>query len=173
MSEKLIHYQMVSRNETSAESILPLSFIKAHAYIVSDQHDEILKQYRAAAIDQAERYMNRAISGTKYRAYIPSAGTVILPMGAIAVDPLDAGVTYSFNMVTGKLTVDQPCFVTYTAGFLAIPESLKVALAIMVATFFENRASVTDQSVSTVPMINHMALFSNYRLPAGILMEAS
>lgn len=183
-----MHFKVTNKPDIG-EELLPMSELNDHLRVYDPHEEELLAIYRAAAIDFAEQYMNRAIGiqtvqasfeHYKQRVYLPF-GNVLYITRVTAFNSNDEIIElqesdYRLNPVTHELSIKpiHKCLkdfvITYEVGYepLAVPVAIKLGIMKLVATWFENREDISNGvSVSQVPF-NHQYCFNLYRIPAGV-----
>ncbi|WP_326510702.1 head-tail connector protein [Aeromonas caviae] len=167
----MIEYKILDRNPDSYFEELIDDLIAQHCILI-DVEPELLEMYKLAALEEAERYCNRAICETTIQ--ISSYyRTFRLPYGCTTVtsEPVDSEGQLCdnwFNPVTGVMTIRGnpvfPVFLTAKSNGV-ISDSLKTAIAMIIATKYQNRESVVvGASVSELPY-NHNRILDLYRMP--------
>lgn len=166
----MIEYKILNRNPDSYFEELTDDLISQHCILI-DSETELLEMYRGAALEEAERYCNRAICETSilissdYKSFrLPYGMTDVLSV----TDGAGQAIDYTHNPVTNHITISSssfyPFYVTAKSNGV-ISDSLKTAIAIIIATKYQNRESVViGASVSELPY-NHARILDLYRLP--------
>jgi hypothetical protein len=161
----------ILKKDTDYESILPMTMIQDHCYINEPDQLSILEAYRAAAIANAESYLNRFITKTELEIYTERT-CITLPYGGVSVISVeDKGanpVEFDFNRVTKQITTRGHVFIKFNSGYETLPDGLRLALLMMIATAYENRESISNGvSVMEIPL-SHISILELYRIPAGV-----
>ncbi|MGL4843821.1 MAG: head-tail connector protein [Aeromonas veronii] len=175
-----MQYKIISREDIS-EDFIPLTELQDHLRMYDPHEDELITTYRSAAIDFAERYMNRAIGiksvlGSidvlKNRHQLPFGDVVKLN----SVKLLDGTVIdATLHPVTNELLIEaggqgkRDAIVSFDVGYQVedIPKAIKIGCMKLISTWYEAREDVSfGVSVQQVPF-NHRACFDLYRIPAG------
>lgn len=180
-----MHFKILAK-ESIAEQLLPLDELQGHLRVFDPHEDELIETYRAAAINFAENYMNRALgihtvkaTFEKYRSrtYLPFGDVQeIVSISAIDQDKLiDLDQSeYRFNDVSGELIINSrnsrltDFVVLYKVGkpVEQIDAAIKIGIMRLTAHFYESREDVSfGVSVAQVPF-NHQYCFDLFRLPA-------
>ncbi|ELA9841225.1 phage head-tail connector protein [Vibrio parahaemolyticus] len=183
-----MHFNVINKPDIG-EELLPMSEMNDHLRIYDPHEEELLTVYRAAAIDFAEQYMNRAIGvqtvqasfeDYRQRTYLPF-GNVLEVTRLTAFDKNDEIIElnpsdYRLNPVTNEITIKpnhkqlKDFVITYQVGYepLAVPVAIKLGILKLIATWYENREDISNGvSVAQVPF-NHQYCFNLYRIPAGV-----
>lgn len=153
-----------------------MSIIQEFLRLYDPQDEELLTVYRQAAIEFAERYMNRGIGVSSVVAFSDGGKRIRLPFGdvkEIKSVETESGepVAYRHNPVTDEiiLSIDAPVLINFTVGWDTneIPHPVKIGCLKVLATWYENREDISNGvSTQEIPF-NHRAVFELYRLPAG------
>lgn len=162
---RTIPYKVISRNEAEADDIVSLATIQKHLLLLDS--NDLLTGYRAAAINEIERYCNRALIPCTVECRL-QAGTWTLPYGALAVvGDIPDGDRY--DAISNRYTASQERVVTFEAGFTQVPAALSQAVLLRVAQFFENREAVTNGFEAKEMPLGFLHLLDLYRLNGGAL----
>lgn len=167
----MIEYKIQTRRPDLFFEELSDDLISQHCILV-DSEPELLALYKQAALEEAERYCNRAICETTIQ-ISTDYRTFRLPYGCtlITSEPVDSeGQLFDnwFNPVTGEMTIKGnpvfPVFLTAKSDGL-VADSLKTVIAMIIATKHQNRESVVVGTISSELPYNHTRILDLYRLP--------
>lgn len=174
MYQNNIEYRISSRDTSKVDDIIPNDLLREHL-ILEDDDSTLLNMYKNAAIDAAEKFMNRAVlpSVIELSTYqstfrLPYGGTSI----ASVTDDEGNAVTYKMNPVSKIVTITGnvtfPVIMMVNCSFEQVPKSIVHGLCMYVASAFQNREStVLGISATEIPL-NHQAIFQQYRLPNSV-----
>lgn len=164
----MIEYKILTRDPDSYFELLTDDLIGQHCILI-DSEPELLGMYKYAALEEAERYCNRAICETTiqissdYKSFrLPYGMTDVLSV----TDGAGQALEYTHNPVTNHITISSssfyPFYVTAKSENL-VADSLKTAIAMLIATKYQNRESVVvGVSASELPY-NHTRIIDLYR----------
>lgn len=167
----MIEYKIQTRDPDSFFELLTDDLIGQHCILV-DSEPELLQMYKFAALEEAERYCNRAICETTIQ-ISTDYRTFRLPYGCtmITSEPVDSKgqpVDGKFNQVTGEMIIRGnpvfPVFITAKSN-VENSSSLLTAIAMIIATKYQNRESVVVGTISSELPYNHTRILDLYRLP--------
>lgn len=167
----MIEYKILNRNVDSYFEQLSDDLIAQHTILI-DSDQEVLDMYKVAALEEAERYCNRALCETTIQ-ISSTYRSFRLPYGCtlITSEPVDSEgqlCDNRFNPVTGEMTIRGnpvfPVFLTAKSENL-VADSLKTAIAMIIATKYQNRESVIVGTISSENPYNHNRILDLFRLP--------
>jgi hypothetical protein len=176
-----MQYKIIDRKDI-ADDFIPLAEIQEMIRQYDPHEDELLSTLRGAAIDFAERYMNRAIGIKSVLGSIDICqGRHQLPFGDVreikSVNLFNGEVLDGFKLhpVTNELMIPsahigkRDAIVSFDVGYDLdqVPHTIKIGCLKLISTWYESREDVSfGVSVQKVPF-NHLACFDLYRIPAG------
>ncbi|MGL6385008.1 head-tail connector protein [Aeromonas caviae] len=174
MYQNNIEYRISSRDTSKVDDIIPNDLLREHL-ILEDDDSTLLNMYKNAAIDAAEKFMNRAVlpSVIELSTYqstfrLPYGGTSI----ASVTDDDGNAVTYKMNPVTKIVTITGnvtfPVIMMVNCSFEPIPPSIVHGLCMYVASAYQNRESTVLGISATEISLNHQAIFQQHRLPNSV-----
>ncbi len=181
-----MQYRILNKEDIS-ETFIALEELQDHLRMYDPHEEALLSVYRLAAIDFAERYMNRAIGIQEVSGFIGDyRSRVQLPYGDVV------GVTaiscildeelisipesdYRLNPVTSEVMINRKysncseLVVNFKVGYQTnlIPAAIKIGCMKLIATWYENREDVSNGTIAVTVPFNHLACFDLYRIPAG------
>ncbi|HDI3263899.1 TPA: hypothetical protein PMC50_002520 [Vibrio cholerae] len=176
-------YSIIHKDSSVADYLIPLSEICDHVRVYDPHEEALLTVYRDAAIDFAERYMNKALLPQLLSIHLPhwtpstylpltSAPTVVsLTSGLFSEyqnhDLEEIRITGSRIWLSPKLRNRKDFTITYQTPNSPLAGSVKLGILKLIATWYESREDVSfGVSVTQVPF-NHLACFNLHRIPAG------
>lgn len=174
MYQNNIEYRISSRDTSKVDDIIPNDLLREHL-ILEDEELALLSLYKNAAIDAAEKFMNRAVlpSVIELSTYqstfrLPYGGTSI----ASVTDDEGNAVTYKMNPVTKMVTISGnvtfPVIMMVNCSFETVPQSIVHGLCMYVASAYQNRENTVLGISATEITLNHQAIFQQYRLPNSV-----
>jgi uncharacterized phiE125 gp8 family phage protein len=164
---------------TPPEPFLDLDLAKLHLRELSNDNDDLIEIYIAAAcgnIDGPDGWLGRAIGEQTLRAYFDSFEADLLPLepgplltiASVKYDDADGSEqTVDSDLYTldpaGVLLVDGETWPTalsrqgsvrvqYTAGYAAVPGPITAGALLMVGDLYANRETSTVGVASAIPM---------------------
>ena len=167
----MIEYKILTRDPDSYFELLTDDLIGQHCILI-DSEPELLDMYKLAALEEAERYCNRALCETTIQ-ISSDYRTFRLPYGCtlITSEPVDSEgqpVDGKFNQVTGQMTIrGNPVFPIFITAKSRVENSssLLTAIAMIIATKYQNRESVVVGTISSELPYNHTRILDLYRFP--------
>jgi uncharacterized phiE125 gp8 family phage protein len=152
-------------------SVLPVTYQQAadHLRLLNDSQRDYVLDLIAAATEYAETALGTSLITRNVTAIFNSLDPLYLPRGPVqSITSITSGPTHqavnSWSIEGyghADLLVIQsnawiaPLTVTFVAGFGdtadRVPADLRLAIRMHVATLFENRESVSDKAMMTVP----------------------
>jgi uncharacterized phiE125 gp8 family phage protein len=166
-----------------------LAEAKAHCRVEDAADDATLNGLIAAATDYVEQYTGKAIITQTWRLTLDEfSDSILLPKNPVQsvvsvmyYDSQGALQTLSEDDYTADLVSDPAWIVinantslpdladgvnmvriNFVAGYTVVPPSIKHAILMLVAQWFDNRAAVADRAMIAVPHAVE-ALLTNYR----------
>ncbi|HHG3075754.1 TPA: head-tail connector protein [Vibrio parahaemolyticus] len=178
-----MNYSILSKDYSVSEDLVPLDEIKDHVRVYDPHEESLLEIYRDAAIDFAERYMNKALLPQEVSLHLPSWKYSFHPplTNKPEVLSLTSGVSEDYKVhdthqiqSIGNLLHLSPSLhglsnftITYKVHESQLPPAVKLGILKLIATWYESREDVSfGVSVSQIPF-NHLACFDLYRIPSG------
>ncbi|WP_429142527.1 head-tail connector protein [Aeromonas veronii] len=181
-----MQYKVLSKEDIS-ETFIAMDELQDHLRLYDPHEEALIAVYRLAAIDFAERYMNRAIGLQEVSGFIGDyRSRVQLPYGDVdsvtaisCVDNEDLisipETDYRLNPVTNEVMINSKyskCsefVINFKAGYQAenVPAAIKVGCMKLISTWYENREDVSNGTIAVTVPFNHRACFDLYRIPAG------
>lgn len=172
-------------------SSLPVSLAeaKAHCRVEDAAEDATLNGLIAAATDYVEQYTGKAIIAQTWRLTLDEfSDSILLPKNPVQSvssfqynDTQGVLQTLSADDYTADLASDPAWIVinantqlpdladgvnmvqiSFIAGYTTVPPSIKHAILMLVAQWYDNRAAVADKAMIAVPHAVE-ALLTNYR----------
>ena len=166
-----------------------LAEAKAHCRVEDASEDSTISGFIAAATDYVEQYTGKAIMPQTWRLTLDEfSDSTLLPKNPVQsvtsikyYDVIGDIQTLSTEFYTAD-TVSDPAWVVlnsdktwpdtldgvnavrveFVAGYTAVPPSIKHAILMLVAQWFDHRAAVSDKAMIAVPHAVE-ALLTNYR----------
>lgn len=173
----------------AAQEPVSLEEAKAHVRVLSSNYDADLAIYIAAARDFAEKYTGLRIAPQTVQfsasRFSNEAALPVAPVQSLVINYLDTEkVSQTLDptsYVVGGISTLRPIVrrsdgrawpslgnhpeaVTVTAevGYGDTPDAVRAAILLMVGHWFDNRETVSTQSLTEAPLTS-MALLENYR----------
>lgn len=160
-------------------STMPVTLAEARTACRIDhtEEDDLLSLYIAAALAVAERRCNVAFEPQTLELSLDSfpKGGAILPVGpVVSLDPIEyvdgAGVSQTIEGIVGAdgvVRAEWPSGslvrVRYAAG-TGTPPDVKVAILLMVALYYDNRAEAGSAAMISIPFGAEMILRQHHRM---------
>lgn len=137
--------------------VVTLPELKAHLRVDGTEEDAMLLAYEAAAVSHLDGWrgvLGRCILSQQWAETYDQAGTFRLPFPDVSAVIASAGsATLSQDCHGPLVTITDPCTVTMTA---AMPEdalnTVRMAVLLLVAHWFEHREAVSEVDLTTVPL---------------------
>ncbi|MGL4765217.1 MAG: head-tail connector protein [Aeromonas sp.] len=181
-----MQYKVLSKEDV-ADSFITIEELQDHLRLYDPHEEALIAVYRLAAIDFAERYMNRAIGLQEVSGFIGDyRNRIQLPYGdvesisAISCIKNESLISipetdYRLNQVTNEVIISRDysdCsefVINFKAGYQIdkVPAAIKVGCMKLVSTWYENREDVSNGITAVAVPFNHRACFDLYRIPAG------
>ncbi|WP_339009443.1 head-tail connector protein [Aeromonas popoffii] len=176
-------YKVIEKEDVGS-TIIPNDLIQDHVRNYDQTDEALMDQYRDAAINFAERCMNRSIGPTKIHAsFSRYKARFVVPMGEVkSIDSITAyrdGVeievtNFRFNSVSDEVILNseysdcEDFHVIANVGWTAfeVPKSVIQGILQLITTFYEQRE---DQSFGVTGVeipFSHRYLFDRWHIPA-------
>lgn len=180
--DKSLEYVVEYRDTSLNHEILSKELIQDHLVLV-DSEDNLLSYYRDAAIESAERLMNRPIVPSKI-SLMANSMEFRLPYGGYNIynffDAVGKQIEFRFNPVSKKVQIlTNERDVTFPVSVMAncdffgngdgnIPNTIIHGLLMSMATMYQNRESIVlGISANEIPY-SHKAIFMQWRFPPNV-----
>ena len=176
-------YKVIEKQNVDND-LISMDLIQEHLRSYDQSDEVLLTNYRAAAINFAERSMNRSIGTTKIHAsFSRYKARFLVPMGEVkSIDSITAyrdneevTVTkFRLNSVTDEVILDpeySDCVdfhVIANVGWNAfdVPAAVIQSILQLIATFYDQREDqIIGVSATEIPF-SHRYLFDKYYIPA-------
>lgn len=182
-----MHYKVIQKTEI-AEELIPMEEISAQLRMYDVHDEELLSNYREAAIDFAESYMNRALGMQsviatfetyRNRCYLPLGKiveiTTVTALNQYGEEVLLNESDYRFNIVSNELMIKPYCdnytefMVGYEVGDIVtdIPKAIKLGILKLITTWYEYREDLSGGNIQEIPF-SHKSCFDLYRISPGV-----
>ncbi|QWL58218.1 phage gp6-like head-tail connector protein [Aeromonas jandaei] len=176
-------YKVIEKEDVGSE-LLPMDTIQDHLRLYDQTEESILEQYRDAAINMAERIMNRSIGPTKIHAsFSRYKARFVVPMGEVkSVDSITAYrdneeitvTNFRFNSVTDEVIlsseysdcVDFHVIASVGWNIFEVPKSVIQGILQLIATFYEQREDQSFGVTGAEIPFSHRYLFDRWHIPA-------
>ena len=124
-----------------------LDELKDFAAVDFDDHDEMLSELLVSARDEVERYTGLSLIQKTITARWEELTTAEIPYGPVTA--IVDEVNYTIEGLIGdfpclKADSEAPITITYTAGYLEVPNTLKTAIKILATEMITKRGSGSD-----------------------------
>lgn len=173
----------------AAADPVTLAEAKAHLRVDGTVEDSLITGLVASARDYVEAYTGIAIASrgitVKCDTFDDLAALSIAPVSAVAsisyvdtsgatqtlagtvyelrADGLTGSIALKYNQAWPEIQPGSRITVVATVGYATTPESLKLAILLLIALWYDNRAAASDRAMMPMPHAVD-ALLANYRI---------
>ena len=137
------------------DGLMDLEEVKLYLRVTNTEEDELIKNLVLASIKKAEAITNRSIPQKEFLFYVDNTKEFELPyppfieLVSINVDNYELDDRDTLAKIT--LNQAQDVQVQYKAGYITLPEDIKVWILSTTATLYENREQFSDVSSFEIP----------------------